>query len=382
MIAWMASRGHQVRAIAAPPYYPEWKVAPGYSGWRYMRENVEGVLVFRVPLYVPSAPGGARRLLHLGSFAVTALPVIFWQALKWRPDVILTTAPPLSVAPPVLLACWISGARSHLHVQDFEVEAAFHLGILKHPMLFSTASRIERVLLRSFTKVSTISPRMRERLISKGVKIERAVLVPNWAGNEDFDPVRGPGNWREQLKADRGTILAVYAGNMGRKQGLETIVDAARLLQDKPSIRFVFCGDGAGREQLVECAAGLTNITFLPVQPLEEFAHLMIAADIHLLPQRAEAADLVMPSKLGNIFASGRPVVAGTAVNTQLYDAVQGCGIAVEPDNSAEFAAAIVTLAENKELRTSMGEAGRCKALSEWNRDRILERMETSLNGA
>ena len=381
MVEWLASRGHEVRVITAPPYYPEWKVAHGYSAWRYTREKLAGALVLRVPVYVPFAPGGAKRLLHLGSFAFTALPIILWQAVSWRPEIILTTAPPLSVAPMVLLASWISRSRSQLHMLDFEVDAAFQLGILERPTLLRIALGVERSLLRSFTKVSTISPRMRERLIAKGVEVERTILVPNWANIEDFDPARGPGGWRERLNADARTILAVYAGNMGRKQGLETIVEAARLLQDRPSIRFVVCGDGAGREPIAASAAGLQNVTFLPVQPLDEFAHLLIAADIHLLPQRAEAADLVMPSKLGNILASGRPVVAGAAANTQVYDAVQGCGIAVEPDNAVEFANAIATLAHDTELRTRMGKAARRQALAEWNRDSNLERMEASLNG-
>jgi colanic acid biosynthesis glycosyl transferase WcaI len=381
MVAWLTSRSHDVRVITGPPYYPEWKVAHGYSAWRYMREKIAGALVFRVPLYVPSAPGGLKRLLHLGSFALTAFPVILWQALAWRPDVILTTAPPLSVAPIVLLASRVSGARSQLHMLDFEVDAAFQLGILERPTLRRVALGVERSLLCSFTKVSTISRRMRERLIAKGVQVERTVLIPNWANVESIDPESGPGEWRERLNADAGTILAVYAGNMGSKQGLETIVEAARLLRDRPCIRFIVCGDGAGRGSLVASAAGLQNVTFLPLQPLDEFSHLLTAADIHLLPQRAEAADLVMPSKLGNILASGRPVVAGAAANTQVYDAVQGCGMAVEPDNAVEFANAIATLAEDAELRTRMGEVARRRALAEWNRDSNLEEMEASLKG-
>jgi colanic acid biosynthesis glycosyl transferase WcaI len=297
----------------------------------------------------------------------------------WRPAVILATAPPLLAALEVLLAGWLAGARSFLHVQDFEVDAAFQLGLLKHPFVYRLALSVERLLLRSFPVVTTISRRMRERLIEKGVAENRSFLVPNWAGVHDFDPARGQGPWLERLKKDSKTILAVYAGNLGRKQGLETIVETARLLQDKPHIRFIVCGDGAGRKDMEAGAAGLKNMVFLPVQPLEDFIHLMIAADIHLLPQKAEAADLVMPSKLGNILASGKPLVAGAEPNTQIFDAVQGCGIAVPPDNAEEFAKAVEILAGDARLRSEMGEKARRRSIEEWSQDGILTRLEMLL---
>ena len=128
--------------------------------------------------------------------------------------------------------------------------------------------------------------------------------------------------------------------------------------------------------EIVEMAQGLDNVLFLPVQPMEEFRHLMIAADIHLLPQRAEAADLVMPSKLGNILATGRPVVAGAKAGTQVYDAVQGCGIAVPPDDADRFAQAVGELAADPARRAEMGQAARERALAQWGQEPALEKLE------
>lgn len=172
----------------------------------------------------------------------------------------------------------------------------------------------------------------------------------------------------------------MYAGNLGRKQGLESIVEAAHLLKDEKKIRFIVSGDGAGREDMLRSAKGLDNITFLPIQPFEDFVHLMIAADVHLLPQKAGAADLVMPSKLGNILASGRPVVVGAAEGTQVFDAIQGCGFAVEPENSKEFADAIVKLAHNTDLRKRMGVEATKRAERDWSKEGLLLRMEELLS--
>ena len=379
MAAWLVAHGHQVRVVTAPPYYPAWKFGAGYSGKSYVVEEVDGARVYRVPLYVPSVQSGVKRLVHLLSFALSSLPVIMGLAVGWRPNAILVTAPPLMATPAVLFAGFVSGAQTHLHVQDFEVDAAFNLGLLTKDWLFRVATGIERFLLRGFTTVSSISPRMRDRLLAKGVEEKRAFLIPNWAGVDDFDPAKGAGTWPERLKPDAETVLVLYSGNLGQKQGLEVIVDAARQLQDEPHIRFVISGDGAGKDRLVAQAEGLENVVFLPVQPLEDFIPLMIAADIHLLPQRAEAADLVMPSKLGNMLASGKPVIAGAMPNTQVYEAIQGCGIAVTPDSAEELVAAIRTLVKDGSLRLQKGAAGRRRAQADWSKDGVLVKLEALL---
>ena len=379
MAAWFAARGHQVRAITAPPYYPAWKIDEAYMGWHYRHETIDGVEVTRCPLYVPRQPNGVRRLIHLFSFALTSFPVILRQALRERPDAILITAPPIIVAPSVLLAAALSGARPYLHVHDFELDAAFGLGLLKEGLSARVAYFIERWLLRGFPAVSTISRRMRDRLTEKGVPRTHSFLIPNWAGVDDFDPPPSPGNWRAQLCLSDKDCLALYSGNLGRKQGVETIIEAARLIHDRNDIRFVICGDGAARRDMEQDAQGLSNVTFLPLQDHQGFVSLMTAADIHLLPQRAEAADLVMPSKLGNILASGRPVVASANAGTQVYDAVEGCGLAVPPDDAAAFAEAVVRLADHPDQRAAMGVQGRERARQEWRKQSILARMEKLL---
>lgn len=373
MAAWLAARGHQVTVVTAPPYYPEWKVATGYSAWRYRREERDGATVYRVPLYVPQKPSGLKRLVHLMSFAFFAKPLVFWLAVTQKPDVVIMTAPPLMAAPVALFAGWLARARTFMHVQDFEVDAAFHLGLLKKPWLYKLALKLERLALRSFTGVSTISPNMRAKLLEKGVPENKTFLVANWANIDVFDAPPPTDKDASPFSKEPNTVLALYSGNLGRKQGLETIVEAARLLRDHPTLRFVVSGDGAGRAEMIASVEDLANITFLPVQPMDSFVRLMRAADIHLLPQKAKAADLVMPSKLGNIFASGRPVVAGAATGTQVYDAVQGCGLAVPPEDAKAFAAALARLGPpcgRARFKGDHGRSGRCP-----RQDRMEQRL-------
>ena len=131
MAEWLVANGHEVRVITAPPYYPAWKTSKNYSGYRYKKELHGGIVVYRCPLWVPKKPGGITRIIHLISFAITSMPLVIANALFWKPDVIFITEPPLSCAPVVLFSSWISRSKSWLHIQDFEVDAAFELGIIK-----------------------------------------------------------------------------------------------------------------------------------------------------------------------------------------------------------------------------------------------------------
>ncbi len=146
----LAGFGHDVRVVTAPPYYPEWKIPPEHRSWIYRSERRAGVAIKRAPIYVPSQPSGRKRLVHHASFALTsAFPVIF-QALRWRPQLMLSVAPSLMSSAAVAMAARRAGAVSWLHLQDLEVDAAFGLGLLRDGRLRKSMLAIERrAVLRS-----------------------------------------------------------------------------------------------------------------------------------------------------------------------------------------------------------------------------------------
>lgn len=392
MAAWLAARGHQVRVITAPPYYPAWQVSPGYSASRYTTEQWQGVTVLRTPLWVPAQPGGAKRLLHLASFALGSLPVLLRQWF-WRPDVVWVVEPPLFCAPAAALLARLVGGKAWLHIQDYEVDAAFDLGLLKGAALRRSVVAAEGWLMRRFHRVSTISGRMLGRAQAKGVDAARLVSFPNWVDISAIQPLRGPSPYRAELGIAADAVVALYSGNMGGKQGLEILAEAARLLgtsnkgvqaaqgaESGPPVQFVLCGNGAGRADLVARCQGLANVLFLDLQPMERLGDLLGLADIHLLPQRADAADLVMPSKLTGMLASGRAVVATAHPHTELGRVVaQHCGVVVPPEDAAALAQAIRTLAADAPRRAQLGTSARAYALAELDRDAVLARFEAQL---
>lgn len=166
---------------------------------------------------------------------------------------------------------------------------------------------------------------------------------------------------------------------MSAKQGLELIIDAARELRNAPHIHFIMCGEGPQKAALREMAADLTVVRFLDLQLNDRFAQLLITADIHIIAQRAEAADLVLPSKLGGILASGRPLIAMAAPGTGLANEIEGAGIAVPPGNANAFAEALRKLAVDETTRNVLGVGARQRAEERWNRTAIIQRLEGQL---
>ena len=371
MAAWLAEQGHSVRVIAAPPYYPNWEIDPNYARPRYRREQWRGVDVWRAPLWVPKSPRGLTRVLHLLSFAVLSLPIVLRQ-IFWRPDILMTVAPAFLCAPAGLLVARLCGAHAWLHLQDFEVNVAFRMGLLKGKLLQRVVLRMERWLLRRFDSVSTISNRMIEQLIAKGVKPERTRYLPNWVDIAHIKPSIAKGVYRAELGIAEDAIVVLSSGTLGGKQGLTAIPKVAKHLARRKDILFVICGDGVMKPQLEAAGEGLANLLFFPLQPFALLGELLCMADIHLLTQNPGAADLVLPSKLSGMLASARPVITTCHAGTELEAVVSKCGLIVPPDDIPKLAKAVCLLADAPKVRQELGRRGRAYAETTFERDAVL----------
>lgn len=341
MVAWMAREGHEVRVITAPPYYPQWKVGERYSAWRYRREEGEAT-VWRCPLYVPKQPSTLKRLLHLGSFALSSFFPLMAQR-RWKPDRIIGVVPTLFCTPGMRLLATLSGARTVLHIQDYEVDAMLGLGMAgkgKRGSVARLATTFERSALRNVDNVSTISRSMMNKAREKGVAAEKILFFPNWSEVARFQDVNDADvtALRQQLGLPEGKKIVLYSGNIGEKQGLEKVIDAAERLRDRPLI-FAIVGQGGGRARLENMARerGLPNIKFLPLQPYDALPALLKMGDCHLVVQKRGAADAVLPSKLTNILAVGGNAGITAEPHTelgQLCARYPGIAVCVEPEST------------------------------------------------
>jgi len=375
---WLASLGHDVRVVTAPPWFPEWRIPKEFRGFVPRHEIWHGLRVIRVPICVPSRSSALNRMALAASFAAFSLPQLAKLSF-WRPQLVWIIAPSLASTPGALACARMTRAATWLHVQDFEIDVAFELGLLRGGVLRRLALALESNLLRRFDRVSSISERMLAKLHRKGVAAERTFLLPNWVDVDFIRPMQHPGLYRDELGIGPEAIVALYSGSMGVKQGLDFLAAAAHRLKDAPNIHFVFCGQGPGLSGLAAACQGLPNIHWLPLQPAHRLCELLNLADIHLLPQRVDAADLVLPSKLVGMLASGRPIVTNAAADTTLAELVSQCGVVVAPDDVRGIALAIESLAASSGMRQSLGARGREIAVRSFSTSHIFGKLADEL---
>ena len=328
---FLAAQGEDVEVVTTLPHYPGWRVTPPYRPWRYVVEIRHGVRIIRCPMLLHASGRGFWRLQAPLTFAITAAPVVMWRILRSRPDVVICVEPTLLSAPAAVLSAKIVGARCILHVQDLEIDAAFEVGHLSASWLRRAATAFERFMLRRFNRVITISQRMAQKLTTKGVSSGSILILRNWVNTSKIKPMPGPNRFREQLGLTEKDFVVLYSGHIGRKQAVDRLLACALECRAQPSIYFVICGDGPEKQTLVEHYGGLPNVRFLPIQPEEKLCELLNLADLHALPQDRNAADLVLPSKLGGMLASGRPIVVTADRGTELYDLLDGTAMIVPP---------------------------------------------------
>nr|MBP6179932.1 glycosyltransferase [Anaerolineales bacterium]MBP6210909.1 glycosyltransferase [Anaerolineales bacterium] len=211
-------------------------------------------------------------------------------------------------------------------------------------------------------------------LLKKGVSAQKGILFPNWVDTKSVFP-RSDDNLRDELSITSDQLVVLYSGSMGAKQGLEILVEVARQLESHREIVFVLCGEGPVRNELIDRARDLPNVRFLPLQPMDKLNPLLNTADIHILPQKADVADLVMPSKLLGMLASGKTIIATAMPETEIGRVVGRVGVLVPPGNSAALCEAILGLSKSTEQLKYLGESGRSYVCDNWGKDMVLQKF-------
>lgn len=384
---WFAERGHRVRVVTGMPYYPDWKIFDGYPRFGYRRSERNGVEIVRCPLWVPRSPTGFTRMLHLASFALSSGPALLYESFSFRPDVVLGVVPTFFTAPSTLAAAALSGAQSWMHVQDLEIDAAIQLGIIPSRFGRGLVRRLERWIMNRFDGISTISGAMQRKIEQKTGSEPPCLRVPNWVDTERIHPRTSPSPLRSEWGYDSNDVVVLYSGNIGAKQGLEAVVDAARRLQNHSRIQFLICGEGPVREALVDRASDLSNVRFVPLQPEDRFNDLLNLADIHLVPQCLGADGLVMPSKMTGILACGGRVLATCEADSELAVVSRSAGGRISPPDAPdelarvleEMTEEVVRGRKNGKRDVDYSEEARAYAMKHFERTSILSRMEDRL---
>lgn len=348
---YLAREGHEVTMVTGFAYYPHWKKSRD-DRWRLFRaEQIAGVRVRRCWLYVPRRTSTVRRILHELSFAVTSF---FRVLLLPRADIYVIVSPPL-----LLGACgWLATRlkRSHyvFHVQDLQPGAAVGLGMVKSAGFIRVLFALERFAYAHAASVSGISGGMMEEFRRKGVPVQRRILFPNWLRRAPRVAVVA-GEFRRKYQVPAGDLLAVYSGNLGRKQGIEILLEAAELLaadRQPAPITLLIAGAGAAREALARHveALELPNLRLLPLLNDDDYAGMLADADVGLITQAAGTGRYFFPSKLLSLLQARVPVVTVADADSELARAVRegGFGINVSPVRPDELAQVLRRLAADR----------------------------------
>ncbi|MFP5023363.1 glycosyltransferase [Pseudonocardia phyllosphaerae] len=358
MVRFLGDAGHDVHVLTGFPHYPWWRIPDGYTGLR--RHETDGAAtVTRLRHPVPSNPTGASRILAEAAFAAhtaTALPA--------RLDVVVAISPALLTVAAGLLRRRSGQTALGVVVQDLYGRALAETGVMGGRAA-RAATTLERALLSRADGVVAIHDTFRESMVELGVDPSRISIIPNWTHARPA--TSGRAETRARLGWDENETIALHAGNIGAKQGLESVVEAARLAQAAGrNVRYVLLGDGNQRAALEELAIGCDRVSFVDPLPKDEFPDTLAAADVLVLNELPGIAEMCVPSKLTSYFAAGRPVVAATdersAAATEI--ALSGGGVRTEPGDPAALLRTTLELASDPAVALGFGERGRAYARS------------------
>jgi colanic acid biosynthesis glycosyl transferase WcaI len=377
---YLASVGHEVTVCTGMPYYPEWRIDPGYARKLFLCEERNSVTILRSWMWVPEKVTSVKRVAFEASFLAGSL----LRAIRARkPELLLVVSPPLGLGlSAVLLSHWWNIPYA-FDVEDLQPDAAADLGMLPRPVL-PLLYRLEAMAYRNASLISTVSEGMRLRIVDKGVAAEKVVVIPPSADG----PLFGVGNdvdgheFRCKLGLESKFIVA-HSGNMGVKQGLDVVLDVALQLREQRDFVFLLAGDGAMRSHLEKRATALelVNVRFLPLQEQAQFLQMLAAVDMGLIVQHSAVSDIAFPSKTVTLLSAARPVGASVRANSEIGRVIRqsGGGVVTEPENAKALAATIRALFDDPGKRLAMGQRGRQYASEHWNETRVLSNFERHL---
>jgi len=375
---YLVAQGHHVSVATVFPHYPEWKLPAEYRRALWRREVRNGVHLYRGFVYVPSKQTTLRRILYDTSIGLSttlrSLPV---RAV----DLVLAVSPPLQAGLAGCVLSWLKAAPLVLQVQDLVPDLAIALGMLRNPWAIRLARKLEGFVYRQSDTVLVICEGFAANLRSKGVPDSKIRQIPHWVDTLSIRPELPLDDSRRAYQINDSAFLVLHTGNLGAKQKLENVLEAAGCLRDLPDVHFCLVGEGTEKARLEQHARhlGLSNVGFLPLLPRESVPGLLATANVLLLNQAARVVDMVIPSKLLTYLAAGRPVVAAVPPESEASRCLEraGGGLVVEPENPVQLAAAVRHLYEHRDRAGQMGRAARRFAEEHFASEPILARYET-----
>lgn len=367
-------QGHQIEVVTAFPNYPTGVIPPEYQGRFYMRDELDGIPVYRTWIYPVQRGKFWKRLLNYFSFVFSAL----YGVLKaGKADYVFVESPPLFIGFTTLFTKWVKGAKVIFNVSDLWPESAVSLGLVTNKQLVTLAEGLERTMYTSSWKISTQTEGIIESLKSRGIPGEKIVFLPNGVDPDLFTPHESDQELIEKLRL-QGKYVILYAGTMGYAHGLEVALQAAELLEKtEPDVVFLFVGDGSEKPRLEEMAREkqLENVRWVDFQPITEMHRYYSLSSLNLSTlRRYKLSEGVRPSKVFPGLASAKPLIyVGEGEGARIVEE-SGGGVVIAPEDPELLAQTICNLKKDPESCQAMGIKGREFVIKHYSWKAIVSR--------
>lgn len=349
--------GHDVQVLTGFPNYPGGKLYPGYRVKLWQRETLDGIPVVRVALYPSHDRSSIGRVLNYVSFGVSA--ALLGPFLVRKADVLYVYHPPATIGLPAIALRLLRGLRIVYDIQDLWPDTLASTGMVSNRLVLSIVGLWCRVVYAFARRVVVLSNGFKSRLVERRVPPEKITVIRNWC---DFVPSAVECDSDSALFP--GEFLVLFAGNMGAAQGLDSVLDAARLTaKDLPQVRFAFVGSGVESKALQKKTKELClrNVSFLGRRPRGEMGSLFARADALLVHLRDDPLfQITIPSKTQAYLAAGKPILMGVRGDAAELVNEARAGFLFEPENPTSLLSALQHLIQmTDEERRQMGMAGR-----------------------
>ncbi|WP_421892767.1 WcaI family glycosyltransferase [Marinoscillum sp.] len=356
MIEWLKGQGLNVTSFSNAPFYPHWRKYEGYSNPWY-RKVKNHIIDVRSWVYIPESPGALKKIISEVSFFVSSGVALLLNLRSVRRcDLFLVINPPFFLGLIPLIFSKLFRFKVQFHIQDLQIDAARELGLLPS-WLCSFLESVELFILKRADFLSTISEGMKRKIEQKGITKD-VILLPNWSDLRTIKP-EPPSRWlHNAFGIEESKKLIVYSGNIGEKQGLEIVIEAARILQKEATLHFLVLGEGLYKKVLMrkieEC--GLENVTLGNLVAKEKLNEMLNGSFLQLVIQKSEGADSFLPSKLTNILAAGCISIVTANPGTSLHDILtkSSAAIVIEPDSVRALSEAIGNVLSKPEMATEV----------------------------
>ena len=372
-------QGHEIHVITSLPWYEEHKVAADWKKGFIDRELHDSLRITRLHPFPFNKSSFFLRALGFLLFSLFTSAVSIFSRGPF--DAVFCLSPPITFGTVGKIASKRHRCPLVLNIQDIFPDVAIETGILKSQLLIRLSKRLEVNSYKFSSVVTVLSEGMKEninRKLFEQKKMPAIEVIPNFAYT-NFFALEEDESYKKENQLE-GKNIVMYAGNLGHSQPLEIMVNAAKAHFDKENLIYVVNGSGVKAEYVKEEAKKLNNLRFVDFQPLERLPNVLSSADIHLVMLKSGLGNLSVPSKIYNIFASGKPVVASVDSDTEIARVVRDAeaGFVVDPHDPSAFFKAIELLTDDYSLRKEMGTSAKRWA-EKWHTSENISKKYTDL---